>query len=278
MVYVRRHSERVRTVALQGVVPIDAPMWLEAARSSQQALDETFAACARQPACRAAVRDPATDLAKVLQRLAEKPAVVEGVTIDDVVVRHFIFRALYSASRARELPLLVHLAAEGDLAPLGARVAVRGDSGVPKGVYLSIVCNEVIPLFDPDALPAAASGTFLGTLKVGREIRACREWPRAALPPDFWTPVRSSAPALVMNGALDSLTPPRYGEHVAWSLVNARHLVLPGRAHDDVDPCVTGVIEAFVLAGHANGLDTSCLARTPDLPFAVARDELLRDP
>ena len=34
MVYLRQHPEHVRTVALQGVIPLDVPMWLEAPRSS----------------------------------------------------------------------------------------------------------------------------------------------------------------------------------------------------------------------------------------------------
>jgi pimeloyl-ACP methyl ester carboxylesterase len=284
MVYVRQHPERVRTVALQGVVPIDVPVWLEAPRSSQQALDQVFVACARQPGCHDAFPEFANEFSSLLKRLAEKPVKVKvsepetgqetEVPIDDEVLRFFVTRALYSASRLHDLPLLVHLADQGDYQPLAGRVVLKGDSGIPKGIYLSIVCSEIIPLFDPGALPAAAADTYMGGFRVGRDVSACREWVRGWLPPGFWTPVKSNVPVLAMNGALDHVTPPRYGEHVAQSLAHSRHLALPNRGHNDTDPCVNGMIEAFMIAGGLAGLDTSCLAKTEDLSFALKREEL----
>jgi pimeloyl-ACP methyl ester carboxylesterase len=300
MVYLRQHPERVRVVALQGVVPLDVPMWLEVPRSSQQALDRAFAACARQPGCHGAFPELENEFSSLLKRLAEKPVKVEvgpvengpevdtrkpalwhvdtpsgPVTIDDEVLRGFVARVLVSASRIHDLPLLVHLAHQGDYQLLARRVAPREESGIPKGVYLSIVCNENMQ-FDPAALPAATAGTFLGGFRLGREVSACREWARGWLPPGFWIPVKSNVPALVLNGSLDYLTPPRYGERVAQALANARHLVLPNRGHDDTDPCVCGMIEAFIIAGRLEGLDTSCLAKTEDLSFALQREQLLK--
>jgi hypothetical protein len=82
-------------------------------------------------------------------------------------------------------------------------------------------------------------------------------------------------PALVMHGALDHLTPPRYGERVAQGLANSRHVVLPNRGHNGTDPCVCGMIEAFIIAGSVEGLDTSCLAKTEDLFFALSPEQVL---
>lgn len=286
MVYLRQHPERVRTIALQGVIPFDVPMWLEVPRSSQEALEQTFAACARQPGCHGAFPELETELSALLKRLADKPVKVKvgqsetsqevEVAIDDEVLRVFVFRMLYSASRIHDLPLLVHLAHQGDYQPLAAKLAVKEESGIPKGVYLSIVCSEIVPQLEPAALPAAVAGTFMGGFRVGRDVTACREWVRGWLPPGFWTPVKSNVPVLVMNGALDSVTPPRYGERVAQSLAHARRLVLPQRGHNDTDPCVNAMIEAFMIAGSHAGLDTSCLAKTDDLSFALQRDDLER--
>jgi pimeloyl-ACP methyl ester carboxylesterase len=283
MVYLRQHPERVRTVSLQGVLPLDVPMWLEIPRSAQQALDRAFTACARQPGCHHAFPELESEFSSVLKRLAEKPVKVKvgpsetgpeaEVTIDDEVLRGFVSRVLVSASRIHDLPLLVHLAYQGDYQLLARRVASKQESGIPKGVYLSIVCSENMQ-FDPAALPAATAGTFMGGLRVGRDVSACREWARGWLPRGFWIPVESNLPALLLNGALDHVTPPRYGERVARTLANARHFVLPNRGHDDTDPCVCGLIENFVIAGRLDGLDTSCLAKTEDLSFALLREQL----
>jgi pimeloyl-ACP methyl ester carboxylesterase len=285
MVYARQHPERVRTLSLHGVVPLDAPMWLELPRSSQQALDQTFAACARQPGCHDAFPKLAEEFSSLLKRLGVEPAKAKvsnpqtgqevEIAIDDEVLRGYVASALYSASRIHDLPLLVHLAHQGDYQPLAGRVAFRGESGIAKGVYLSIVCSEQVPQLDPNALPAASAGTFVGGFRIGREFAACREWVRGWLPEGFWTPAKPNVPTLVLTGAMDHATPPRYGEGVARSLANARHLVLPNRGHNDTDPCVAGMVRAFIAAGSLEGLDTSCLAKSEDLSFALRREELV---
>ena len=283
MVYVRQHPERVRTVTLQGVLPVDASMWLEYARSSQQALDRVFAACARQPACHDAFPKLEDEFRSLLEGLAGKPVRVKArppeggpeveVSIDDEVMRGFVSSVLYSAERIHDFPLLVHLARRGDFRVLAGRLASKEESGIPKGVYLSIVCSEDMH-FDPAALPAATAGTFMGGLRVGRDVGACREWPRGRLPKGFWEPVRSGAPTLVLNGALDSVTPPGYGVRVTKTLTGARRFVLPNRGHNDTDPCVCGMIESFVVKGSLQGLDASCLAKSEDLSFALRPEEL----
>lgn len=284
MVYLRRHPEHVRSLVLQGVVPLDVPVWLEFPRSSQEALDRVLAACAGQPACHAAFPNLAQELDILFKRLAETPVKVEAtesesgrkveVPIDREVLSGFLVSTLFSAERIHDLPLLIHLAYQGDFQPLALRLASRGENGIPKGVYLSIVCSEQVPRFDPAALPAAAAGTFMGELRLGRELLACGEWVRGSLPEGFWTPVRSSVPALLLTGALDHVTPPRYGERVARSLAGSRFLVLPGRGHNDTDSCVAGIIEAFVRAGGPQSLDASCLGKTGNLSFALRADEL----
>ncbi len=284
MVYLRQHPERVRSLVLHGVVPLDAPMWLEVPRSSQVALDEAFAACDRQPGCHDAFPHVAQEFGTLLKRLAEKPVKVKvgkpetgqevEVPIDAEVLRGFVFSVLYSAERIHDLPLLIHLAHAGDYQPLARRLAGRGESGIAKGVYLSIICNDEIPQFDAATVPAATAGTFMGGFRLGREVLACGEWVRGWLPEGYRAPVRSDVPALVLTGALDHVTPPRYGEGAARSFANARHLVLPGRGHNDTDPCVAGMVQAFVAAGGLEGLDTSCLAKTADQSFALRADEL----
>lgn len=70
-----------------------------------------------------------------------------------------------------------------------------------------------------------------------------------------------------MTGAFDRTTPPRYGEVVARTLGRATTITLPNRAHNDVDACVVGLVQAFVARGSAEGPDTSCLADTAPLRF-----------
>ena len=278
MVYVRQHPDHVRTVALQGVVPIDVPMWLETPHNAEAVLDRVFDACTRNAGCHAAFPRFRSEFHALSERLSKNPVRSENLTIDGDVLRNFAGRMLFGAERVHDLPLLIHLAYNGDYKPIAARIAPAGDSGdaIPKGIYFSIVCSEQVPLFDARAVARAADPSVLYSMRLRRDTEACSEWPRGWLPQAFHSPVRSNVPVLAMNGELDHLTPPRYGKQVVESLSNARHLVLPNRGHNDVDECTNGIIEAFMLAGTLEGLDTSCLAKSEPLTFATKPDQLGR--
>lgn len=74
---------------------------------------------------------------------------------------------------------------------------------------------------------------------------------------------------LAISGDLDPITPPRYGALVAGGLAKGRHVVVPNRSHNDVDPCITSLFERFLIAGGDVGLDTSCAAAPAPLRFAT---------
>ena len=286
VVYVRQHPDHVRTISLQGVMPLDVPVWLEFPKSAQQALNHVFNTCAQQKSCHDAFPNLAQEFSTLMKRLADKPVDIKvknpesseevEVPIDAHILGVFVSRVLFSAGRIHDLPLMIHLAYTGDYQPLAQKLAFKGDSGIPKGVYLSIVCSEEIPKFDPKSLPAASAGSFLGSFRISRDVLACEQWPLGWHPKDYRTPVKSNVPALVMSGSLDHVTPPRYGEHVSQSLSNSKHLILPNRGHNDTDPCVAGIVQSFISAGNLNGLDTSCLAKTEDLSFALRTEDLLK--
>ena len=279
VVYVRQHPDHVRTITLQGVMPLDVPVWLEYAKSAQQAINHVFNTCAQQQSCHNAFPNLAQEFNTLMKRLADKPVHIKvkkpesseelEVPIDAEILAMFVSKVLYSAERIHDLPLMIHLAYSGDYQPLAQKLSFKGPSGIPKGVYFSIVCSEEIPKFDPADLLAASADSFLGSIRISRELVACKEWPIGWHPKDYRTPVKSSVPALVMSGSLDHVTPPRYGEHVAQSLSTSKHLILPNRGHNDTDPCVAGIVQSFVSAGNLKGLDSSCLAKTDDLSFAL---------
>jgi pimeloyl-ACP methyl ester carboxylesterase len=107
-------------------------------------------------------------------------------------------------------------------------------------------------------------------------IRACRIWPRGDVPADFYEPVRSEVPALILSGGIDPATPPRHGDLVAASLPNSRHFVAPQLGHGvSLHGCAPRLIEQFVKKADAKGLDGKCLERIPRplfvLPMGVSR-------
>jgi pimeloyl-ACP methyl ester carboxylesterase len=83
------------------------------------------------------------------------------------------------------------------------------------------------------------------------------------------TPIRAATPALLISGSLDPITPKEYAADVAKTLPNSLHVVVANVAHVAANPCVHGLVAAFMKAGSAKGLDTGCAARFPPLKFVT---------
>jgi len=71
--YVRRHPERVRALAIQGVAPPALFASMSVARSAQRALDATLEACRQDADCSAAFPDVQGELKSVLAKLSKNP-------------------------------------------------------------------------------------------------------------------------------------------------------------------------------------------------------------
>ncbi len=274
MEYIRRHGERVERAVLDAVSGLDGRMPLFFAYDAQHAFDRVAADCAADPACAAAYPDLEGDLAAVIDRLREGPAGVEIRTENDgppVEVPfslgdfgYSIRGMLYSSDQTASLPGFLHVAATaGNLRPFAQayyrRSASLGD-GLANGMYLSVVCSEDVPFITDDLAFRWTAGTFLGDYLIHEYRRACDLWDRGEIPADYHRPVRSDVPVLVLSGARDPSTPPRWGERAVRGLSNARHVVFPFGGHGNGDtPCGAEIIRAFLAGAEPSSLAASCV-------------------
>jgi pimeloyl-ACP methyl ester carboxylesterase len=136
-------------------------------------------------------------------------------------------------------------------------------------MHLSVVCAEDIPRITPEELEGATR-SFFGRALVDDFIRACRIWPKGEVPADYYEPVRSEVPALILSGGIDPATPPRHAAAVARTLPNARHLIAPQLGHGvSLHGCAPRLIEKFVRSTNARDLDGACLERIPRPLFVL---------
>lgn len=277
--YLRRHPLRVRSVALESVAGTDFRMPLPFARAAQSSLEAVFAACDAAPACAAAFPRLPAKLAAVLTALASKPAalVVEGaggapqqVELSRDVFAERLRLMLYSVASAREVPYIIDRAAAGDFAPFAARVAVQLSSNqLAFGMYFSVTCAEALARISEGDIGPATAGTFLGEGRVRAHQKACVGWPLAAQQKEFFEPIRSTVPALLLSGALDPATPPQAGTELLAGLPNGRQVLLPAVAHAIGSPCVEGLVAAFIESASADHLDLSCVSAQAWPPFKL---------
>ncbi|HEX6864885.1 MAG TPA: alpha/beta hydrolase [Thermoanaerobaculia bacterium] len=290
LVYLRRHPDSVRTVHLHSVLPVDARVPMHLAPHTQAAFERMAAACAAEPACRAAFPDTKADLETVLKRLEAGPA---NVPVRDESQKTQTLRLsrlsrnaaaqtvrylLYRPAGARTLPLLRRRAAAGDFEPLAETawdIASAMLTSSPGGLYLSVTCAEDVAFVDAAEAARLAVGTFMGDLRVRQQAAACAEWPSAKVPASFLEPVRSSVPVLIYSGENDPATPREWTERVAQTLPGSRILTVPGGSHvfyglTGVE-CLDRVYSDFLDRGTAEGLDIeTCRKSIRPLPFLTS--------
>ena len=293
LVYLKRHPDHVRTATLQGISPTNQLMPRDFPQSNERALQGIIAECAADRDCHAAFPNLQAETKAVLERLLQDPIEVEinlanaGLRAGSANVRSTVRLSrnlaaeavrymLYSPPSARRVPLFLHLAAQGNFAPL-ATAAVHFRSQLvatgSNGLYLSITCAEDLPWIKPGEGERFAQNTFLGDYRLRQQREACALWPRASIPKGYAQPTKSSAPVLLLTGELDPVTPPSNAEAVARSLPNSLQIVVPHGAHGlgglQGIECVLNLMAEFVDSGTTRGLNTACVKNISRGGFAL---------
>lgn len=287
--YLRRHGDKVRSAVLDGVAPADMKLPFSFVADGDAALVKLVKACETESRCRKSYPRLADTIAAMKAQLARRPVRAaiqdprtgerETINVNENVFLSGVFRPLYVAELASLLPYGISAAADGDFNPLLAQNLEFADDvseNLAIGMHLSVICAEDVPRITPADL-ASLDRSFFGRALVDDFVHACRLWPRAEVPADFYDPVRSDVPVLILSGGIDPATPPRHGDEVAKTLARSRHFVAPQLGHGvSLHGCAPRLIGDFIRAGNADGLDGRCLERIPRplflLPLGAALD------
>ena len=116
----------------------------------------------------------------------------------------------------------------------------------------------------------AAADSLLGNRLVEVSKRQCQVWPHGTRPPDFNEPVTGATPILVLEGELDPVTPPRYGEQVLKTLANAKLIVARGQGHNIIGRgCLPKLVGNFMDTLDAKTLDAGCVDELGPIPHFI---------
>jgi pimeloyl-ACP methyl ester carboxylesterase len=279
LVYLKRHEEAVRSVVLDGVAPTDMRLPLLMARDGQRALDLMIEDCAKDSSCSAQfphLKESVTTLfanAAAGRRISvvhPRTGKAVEVTISQRLVAFIVFNALYSPTIASLLPRVITDAAQGNYQGLLALAFVQEmpKGAMSEGLFLSVVCSEDMPRISAEEIAREAKGRFLGTAFFDTRMKPCEFWPKGTVAEDFYRPVVSSKPVLILSGADDPVTPPSWGESVARSLKNSKHVVVPGAGHGaSRQGCVPQLIDKFIDQASVHDVDPACVASQHRPPF-----------
>jgi pimeloyl-ACP methyl ester carboxylesterase len=268
--YLMRYPGGVRSLVLDSVAPNELVFGAEFAENLDDALKAQFSFCTKTPACAKAYPDPYASLIKLRDELRAKPQSYDfrdPVTfapthkrLDDYALAGLVRLFAYSPETAALLPLSIAEGLKGNYTPLaGQSQLLTGDLSELRdnGMQTSVICAEDADLLTPRPQD---KDTLLGRVLIDVIRTQCEVWPRGTRPADFHAPLKSGKPILVLEGELDPVTPPRYGEQVLKGLSNGRLLIAKGQGHNVIGRgCIPRLVADFVDHLAPKELDPHCM-------------------
>ncbi len=275
LVYMRQHGGRVRTAILDGVAPPNMRLPLYFPRDTQRAFELLAKDCASDEGCNKAYPQLLARIKTLLDRLEKNPPTVKvthprtgetaDIRIDARLLANAVVLALYSPTMTTLVPAIVTAAERNDFQSMLALAAMGDSGGEPNmsvGMQLSVICAEDAPKNTPQDLLKASESTLFGKHVMTIQQQACAFWPRGTVDESFYEPLKSDIPTLVMSGEVDPVTPPEWGEQVAATLSNSKHVVIPGTGHTAGGTgCGQRIMRSFIEKGSLDGLDTTCTGK-----------------
>ena len=285
LVYARLFEDRVRTVILDGAVPLEHPCPVHTARDTQKAFDALAEGCSRSPACAAAFPSPAAELASLVDKLAARPAVFEmddpvtgrprRITMNKDVFVSSIKLMLYTPQHSRLVPFVIRRASSGDFRPLVAAaeagLAWTRDA-MALGTTAQLGCAEDYARARKDGTltPEVTANTFLGRTDIVTWENICSAFSPVT---SDTTPRVLKVPALVLSGGFDPVTPPVWGERMRANFSSSAHVVMAAAFHNvSFTGCAPELITRFVESADPQTTDGACasIPRRPSFFFTAA--------
>lgn len=280
LVYLRQHEDRVRSVIIDGVAPPDMRLPLFFARDAQRALDLLLADCQKDPQCNTQYPQLAQRLRTLVERLDRTPVkmrlthprtgIEDEVTVNAQLIAGTLFGALYSPLAASLIPALIERAERNDFQSMLALAMINSGlaDNMALGMQLSVVCAEDYPRITPEEIAEQSKATLFRGHLMEQRMKACEFWPKGTVPANYYEPVRSSVPTLILSGELDPVTPPNWGELAAKTLPNSKHFIAPGTGHGVIGTgCGMRIVREFIDEASVENLDTNCLKLLKRPPF-----------
>jgi len=275
--YARAFPDSVRTLVLDGVAAPDQVI-PAGGRDGTAALDKLFAQCAANAACKGAYPNLRAEFDALVKRteagiklsIADpRTAAPVSFTMTGQRFLGTVHNILYAPADARRLPFLLHSAYNGRWEPFIARHNIAGDFASDGSsamlLHLAVVCAEDVPRMTPEL--AAEDNALLTRPLAERIPNLCKDMKVPAVP--YAAPSKIAAPALLLSGALDPVTPPRRAERAAEFMSNARHLVVANAGHGVSQlGCAPRLLREF-LDKPTETLNAKCLAEIPAPTFQL---------
>jgi pimeloyl-ACP methyl ester carboxylesterase len=284
--FMNQYPESIRSVALDGVVPLGKDYDLSVVATFSHSLGEFFAFCRQDMECSTSYPDLEEYLFELADQLETNPARIQvgdepKVVLDGNLFLSIVLVSLYSREGVQDLPNLIYQIGVGDYIQASRWIETikRLDLDMALGMYYAVYCTEFTNQSrDPYAVPGVRPELARFRTSQQPVVQAiCASWDPNALAYGRQPAVTAQIPTLILNGQLDPVTPPFYGEEVGKSLPLSSVVTFPYGTHGqvsipvderDAQKCANDLYRRFIEQPHQS-LMAACVDNDEPLPFAI---------
>lgn len=287
----RLYPQGLRSVILDGVVPLQTNFILEVPRTMDSAFTHLFETCASDTACNKEFPDLEKVFFEVVDKLNQSPATVpmqdtETYTTHDALIdgdsfQSGLFQLLYVSSIIPALPRMIYDAQKGNFEFFARILAIIiFDRTSAYGMYYSVLCAEDAD-YNPNDVNLSGVRPKIAELE-GRGpkemLDTCKMWNVEPLDASADQPISSDIPTLLLSGAFDPITPPEFAQSAAEKLSNSYLVTFPTGSHGQAleGGCQDNLILAF-LENPDQQPDTRCISGLSK-PVFFTRESLINLP
>lgn len=283
--FIRRYPQRVRTVVLDGAVPVDLALGPDTAVQAQRAVDALFDRCAADRSCRESFPTLRRDFNELRAQLAVAPmnmqvpdpltAQVTDATLGNAELSAAVRLLSYSDETASVLPLLIHQAharqAQGMIAQY-LMISRSLQAQIAYGMHFAVTCSEDSPRWATERVdPQQLRDSYMGEALMAGTSAICSVWPKGPVDEDFNAPLHSDVPALLLSGGNDPVTPAAYAQRAAKGFANGRQITLRGQGHGQLAvSCMPRLVAQFIQDRALADRDLKCLDKVVPTPFMLS--------
>nr|WP_324258612.1 alpha/beta fold hydrolase [Cellvibrio fontiphilus] len=289
--YARRFGDHTRSIVLDAVAPTAIALGKYSARDMLAALTSVSKECMAQADCAAHYGNPLEKAEIVYSRLLAAETAGQPVQVTYQHPRHqqvathrltprafsmLMFMALYARDTTVLLPEMISRAEQQDYSLLAALLALTAEQAhamnIAEAMHFGVICNEDWPQIS--ASERQTTAPFFGFNPVEDKGAICDFWPAASLPDDYWQPISSTVPALLLSGKYDPVTPQVWADYAANTLPESTRLLVEGGNHGvSTEGCMPQIIAQFIERASMASVNSDCVAKIKPLPLVLGANE-----
>jgi pimeloyl-ACP methyl ester carboxylesterase len=280
----RNHSDNLRSVILDGVVPPNVNFITEIASNTDRVFTEIIEFCEVDPECQSEYPNLEDRFFKLVADLNQNPEMLTikdsesakryKARLDGDTLVDLLFQAFYLPDSYAIFPKLVANLEDGDYTFIHAIWPLFVfNRSISEGMYFSVICAEdadfaLSEASLEDIRPYFAAGA-IGEMQTYQD--ACAIWQVDPLAAEVDDAVYSEIPTLLISGHFDPITPPSFAAVAAATLDRGYSFVTPTGSHGVAfdDDCMNEIVDQF-LASPENKPDAGCLDEVTPVDFVPA--------